>query len=84
MNENDRKKKEGYLIAPFIIGWLLVWYNHVWIQWPVGYWKWVALSIPLLLIPDWLRKPIMGIVFAVAAVCQVAHWLGLVNLPLIH
>jgi hypothetical protein len=73
----------GYCIAPFLTGAFFAWYNYILIQWPIGYWKWVALSLPMLLIPKWLTTPIFGIVFSVTAVAQVCKWLGLTVLPLI-
>lgn len=73
----------GYCIAPFLVGWLFVWYNYVCIQWHIGYWQWVALSIPWILTPKWLSKPIGSIIGMVVLFAQVLSWLGLITLPLI-
>lgn len=81
---NDAKwKLIGYLIAPFIGAWLFVWYNYVWIRWPIAYWQWVVFALALWLIPKWLRTPAMGIVSTVALIAQISDWFNLITLPLI-
>lgn len=74
----------GYLIAMPVCALLLMWYNYVWIQWPVAYWQWLALAVPLAIagsspIMRWL----MGILSIGALLGQVASWVGLVVLPFI-
>lgn len=76
----------GYLIALPIVGALFVWYNYVWIQWPVAYWQWVCLALPVTLSVKSFKPAqwAVGLVGSVAMVAQVAKWIGLVSLPLIR
>lgn len=76
----------GYIIAPFIAAWIYVWENYVWIRWPINYWQWVALSLALVIACK-MAKPlswILGLIGAITVIAQVAKWLGLITLPLIH
>ena len=83
--EKDEVKYKiiGVLIAVPICGWMFVWYNYVWIQWPIGYWKWTAFAALSMAAPKWLRVPVFGIIGTVAVFAQVAKWFDLIALPLI-
>lgn len=81
--DNAKAKLIGYLLSPFIGGLLFLWYNHVWIQLPIPYWKWCCISAAFMFLPNWISKPVAGILGAGAIFGQVLYWLNLVQLPLI-
>lgn len=82
--ESPWLKVIGWVIAPFITGWIFVWYNYVIIQLSINYWQWCCISIVVVMMPKWLRIPITGLIGATALLCQVLKWLSLITLPLIH
>ncbi len=74
----------SFLIAIPIIALVFMWYNHVWIRWPIAFWQWLCFSIPFMLVKDsWIVKATIGVVAIVALFAQVGSWVGLVSLPLI-
>jgi hypothetical protein len=87
----EKKKKDetipniiGFVLGIPIVALFLMWYNHVWIQWPVHYWQWMCFSVGLILIKSKLTEIIFSVIFSVAVLAQIAHWMGFVAFPLIH
>lgn len=88
MKEKEYSVKDkilGGILASPIFALLLMWNNHVIIQWPIHFWQFWVLSLPLMYISNSFKftKPIIGCIFIVTLLGQVCYWIGLVTLPLI-
>lgn len=93
MTNNSTKRPESF--SDSIIGWvgaflvgglLLMWYNYIWIQYSIPYWKFVCLSIPMFVcfkLVKW-TKYIWASLLAVALMAQTLAWLKIITLPLIR
>lgn len=81
-----RTKIAGWIVTPLIGGLFLMWYNHVLLQYPLGYWKLVLLAVPVTLMQVCMKetKYIVAITAILAMFGQVLAWIGLVHLPLSH
>jgi hypothetical protein len=66
------------------------WYDYIWVQKPLPYWKWyviaAALSLATFVLPKWLKRvksQILMTLLGIAIFLQVLNWLGLVKFPII-
>ena len=74
----------GYIIVPFVLGACLYWENYV-LYWPqFGYWKWVAVSLGVIIAGAGYKpvKNAHALVFAACTILQFAAWAGIRPLPL--
>ena len=94
-NQNKRNNymssKSNSTVAEWILSFLLgglvlMWYNHVYIQYPIAYWQLVILAAVSAFLSN-MGKPwqyLMALLFCGAVVGQVLKWIGIVSLPLFH
>lgn len=75
----------GLLIRIAVVAALWTWYNYVIIRFPINYWEWLVLSIPIHWLLKWMKplKYVLGAIFFIALFAQLLHWFGVIQLPLL-
>jgi hypothetical protein len=82
----------GWIIGVLIVAVLYSWYNHVWLQAGVTFWKLVVLAAvvtPILYLCtpkplDAIVNRLLGAIFLATLVAQVLNWLSLIAFPIFH
>lgn len=85
MNDKTIGKFIGYIIGTLLVAALFYWMNGVLAGLHVKYWQWIFLVCPVLILPKTKWIPVIcSVLIMVSCVAQVAEWVGLLKLPLIH